>query len=251
MPVQGMDAILKYVKENKSGVFETMQMRKIQQGRLPDQKLGGYIMKRLLALAVVLCMTLMLFAGCGTKDTTQDQPAPADNSTEEGTKLTTTADVTLELDPNVDYTQGDKVTLTAATGVVWGNPIQLSITKMNEVLTEVTNGRITFDEHHNSALGSERELLEQESVGMVDIVGGGSQVAYNFVPACGLFDLPYLFTSNEHAKAVLASDIGADILKQFEGTGIKALGWLNCGWRLKAVLEILPRISADHFGAIW
>ena len=188
-------------------------------------------MKRLLALAVVLCMTLMLFAGCGTKDTTQDQPAPADNSTEEGTKLTTTADVTLELDPNVDYTQGDKVTLTAATGVVWGNPIQLSITKMNEVLTEVTNGRITFDEHHNSALGSERELLEQESVGMVDNVGGGSQVAYNFVPACGLFDLPYLFTSNEHAKAVLASDIGADILKQFEGTGIKALGWLNCGWR--------------------
>lgn len=188
-------------------------------------------MKRLLALATVLCMVLMLFAGCGGKETPTDPVTTPDADAQQGTTITTTADVTLKLDPNVDYTQGDKLTLTAATGVVWGNPIQLSITKMNEVLTEVTGGRITFDEHHNSALGSERELLEQESIGMVDIVGGGSQVAYNFVPACGLFDLPYLFTSNEHAKAVLASDIGDDILQQFEGTGIKALGWLNCGWR--------------------
>lgn len=131
----------------------------------------------------------------------------------------------------VDYTQGKKYNFIAASGVVLNNPIQLAMTEMNRIITEKTNGRITLTEHHQSVLGSERDLLEQESQGLVDMVGGGSQVAYNFVPACGVFDLPYLFMSNEHAMAVLTSEIGDDIFAEFEGTGIKPLAWLNCGWR--------------------
>lgn len=199
--------------------------------------------RRILAITVTMCLLLGCLVGCsgqqsssgsgdtpGSSSASHSSPGASSQVPSEST-ITTTADVVLDLDPSIDYTAGEKVTLTAATGVVWGNPIQLSITKMNEVLTEITDGRITFDEHHNSALGSERELLEQESIGMLDLVGGGSQVAYNFVPACGLFDLPYLFTNADHAKAVLSSEIGQNILKEFEGTGIKALGWLNCGWR--------------------
>ncbi|GHT00956.1 hypothetical protein AGMMS50276_27980 [Synergistales bacterium] len=78
-----------------------------------------------------------------------------------------------------DHTQGKKLSLTVATGVVMNNPIQLAVSEMCRRIQEATGGRITFSEHHNSALGSERELLEQESTGMVDIVAGGSQTAYN------------------------------------------------------------------------
>ncbi|MDR1732265.1 MAG: TRAP transporter substrate-binding protein [Synergistaceae bacterium] len=131
----------------------------------------------------------------------------------------------------VDHTKGEKHSFTVATGVVMNNPIQLAISEMCRRIQEITGGRISFSEHHNSALGSERELLEQESTGMIDMVGGGSQVAYNFVQTCGVFDLPYLFMSNEHAEAVLGSEIGKNILKQFEGTGIKPLTWIACGWR--------------------
>lgn len=131
----------------------------------------------------------------------------------------------------VDYTKGKEYNFIAASGVVLNNPIQLAMTEMNRIITEKTNGRITFTEHHQSVLGSERDLLEQLSQGLVDMVGGGAQVAYNFVPACGVFDLPYLFMSDEHAMAVLNSDIGDEIFAKFEGTGIKPLTWLNSGWR--------------------
>ncbi len=179
-------------------------------------------MKKL--LAAILCLGLL--ASCSGSPSAQSA-----SSGSSGPATSAPASSSSTSAGGIDYTQGDSHKFVAATGVVMNNPIQLAISEMNRVLTEKTNGRLTFDEYHNSALGSERDLLEQESTGMIDCVGGGSQVAYNFVQTCGLFDLPYLFLSDEHAKAVLGSDIGDGILKEFDGTGIKALSWVACGWR--------------------
>ena len=192
-------------------------------------------MKRILALILIACMTAMVLTGCQSQSVSAVESETGTEATVDSTQDAQTTEDTQATEAvvseEIDYTQGDPVVLVAATGVVMNNPIQLAISEMNRILTEKTGGRITLDEYHNSALGSERELLEQESIGMVDMVGGGSQVAYNFVQDCGLFDLPYLFMSNEHAKAVLSSEIGQNILNEFDGTGIKALGWVACGWR--------------------
>lgn len=185
-------------------------------------------------IAIVICVCLLLFtaAGCGQSSSGDSQsPSPAAQPSGGESAAESAGEPATPPTDGVDHTQGETYTFTAATGVVMNNPIQLSITEMCRRIEEETGGRITFTEHHNSALGSERDLLEQESGGMIEMVGGGSQVAYNFVQTCGMFDLPYLFMNEEHAKAVLGSEIGDQILAEFEGTGIKALGWIACGWR--------------------
>lgn len=181
--------------------------------------------KRTISLAVSLCiLAASMLAGCSSPGT----PEPANSGqtpSNPGNSGVSSGNL------GVDYSQGESHHFIAADGSVLGNPIGLSLERLKEELETRTNGRITMDVYHNSELGSDREILEQVAAGTIDFGGSGSQVAYGFVPSCGVFDLPYLFTGYEHAAAILDGPIGKDILEDFDGTGIKALTWLTCGWR--------------------
>jgi tripartite ATP-independent transporter DctP family solute receptor len=172
--------------------------------------------KHIVLLITLICLMISILAACGG-NALAEVPKPDDASTSGST--------------GVDYTQGEKLHLIAADGSVIGNPIGLCIDELAKQLNTRTNGRITVDVYHNSELGSDREVFEQVVSGTIDFGGAGSHVVYGFVPACGVFDLPYLFTSYEHAAAVLTGPIGQDIISKFEGAGIKPLTWLTCGWR--------------------
>src|SRR5690606_40879792 len=61
------------------------------------------------------------------------------------------------------------------------------------------------------------------------IVSTGATV--NFVPATGVFDIPFLFRDLDHARSVLDSDIGQKMLAEFSKRGLVGLAWGEQGFR--------------------
>jgi len=103
--------------------------------------------------------------------------------------------------------------------------------KFKEIVEEETDGNVTVTIFPNAKLGDERALLEGMKMGVVDagIITSGPFI--NFVPEFGVFDLPFLFRSPEHAYAVLDGPVGKSILKKMESQGWKGLAYGERGFR--------------------
>ena len=108
---------------------------------------------------------------------------------------------------------------------------QVAALKFGELVKERTNGAYVIEVYPNAALGDERTMLEGMQMGTMDmgIITSGPFV--NFVPEFGMFDLPFIFISNEHAYAVLDGELGQSILAKLEDVGIKGLAYAERGFR--------------------
>ena len=88
-----------------------------------------------------------------------------------------------------------------------------------------------LEQFPNSALGGEREVIEGLQLGTIDLAIVSTGAVLNFVPQAGVFDIPFLFRDLGHARQVLDSDIGQDMLAEFPKHGIIALAWGEQGFR--------------------
>jgi tripartite ATP-independent transporter DctP family solute receptor len=98
-------------------------------------------------------------------------------------------------------------------------------------LESSSNGQFTVEQFANSALGGEREVLEGLQLGTIDMAIVSTGATLNFVPATGVFDIPFLFRDLEHARKVLDGEIGQKLLGEFSKRGLVALGWGEQGFR--------------------
>lgn len=98
-------------------------------------------------------------------------------------------------------------------------------------LAENAPGKFTVEHFANSALGGEREVIEGVQLGTIDAAILSTGAILNFVPQVGVFDIPFLFRDLSHARKVLDSDIGQNMLKEFPDRGIIALAWGEQGFR--------------------
>lgn len=107
----------------------------------------------------------------------------------------------------------------------------LAATKFKELAEKYSNGEVKVSLFPNAVLGDERTLLERMKMGIVDsgIITSGPII--NFVPRFGAIDLPFLFSSPEHAYAVLDGPIGDGLFAEMEKQGWKGLAWAERGFR--------------------
>ena len=94
-----------------------------------------------------------------------------------------------------------------------------------------TNGQYKVEQFANSALGGEREVIEGLQIGTIDMAIVSTGATLNFVPETGVFDIPFLLRDLDHARKVLDSKIGQDMLAKFPDRGIVALAWGEQGFR--------------------
>jgi len=108
---------------------------------------------------------------------------------------------------------------------------QLAAEKFKELTEKYTDGSIKVTIFPNATLGDERTLLERMKMGIVDagIITSGPII--NFVPQFGVIDLPFLFSSPEHAYKVLDGPIGQSLFAKLEEQGLKGLAWGERGFR--------------------
>jgi tripartite ATP-independent transporter DctP family solute receptor len=110
-------------------------------------------------------------------------------------------------------------------------PVHQAMMVMNERLEVLSGGQMRIDIYASGQLGNERECLELLQLGSLDITKVSSSVVENFVPAMGVFSLPYLFEDQDHYWQVFNGEIGKEILLQGEPYWLRGLCFYDAGFR--------------------
>ena len=101
-------------------------------------------------------------------------------------------------------------------------------------LEELSGGEMTVDIYPSSALGNESDMLDAVSMGTQDMIVTSTGPIPAFASATSnwaVLDLPYLFPTYDTAYEVLDGEVGQYLLSEFDGTGVKALGFWENGYR--------------------
>lgn len=108
-----------------------------------------------------------------------------------------------------------------------GHPLCQSVAKMGEILSEKTDGRLSFDIYYSAALGDKASTVQGMQTGTID----GAMLMSGVIADYGcddlrVFTLPYLFDSVAHARAFETSEQGRALLDtvQTSGSGMICLG---------------------------
>ena len=112
-----------------------------------------------------------------------------------------------------------------------GYPTVEAVKYFGELIKERTDGRYTVEVYHSAQLGQEADTIEQVRSGVIDLNRVSMAPWNSLVPLTMIPSLPYLFTSPDHARKVMASEIGDEIAKGFEQHGVVVLAYYDGGSR--------------------
>lgn len=107
----------------------------------------------------------------------------------------------------------------------------LAADKFAEFLDAHSNGDMKIKVMGASALGNNREGIEQLQQGVTDFWIISTGLLAQFTKAVTIYDLPYLFKSEAAGIAFFNSPIAESIVKPLEDKGLKSLGYFSMGWR--------------------
>lgn len=130
-----------------------------------------------------------------------------------------------------DSATGEPVVLKAGHAVAEAHPYHLGLVKFKEIVEEQTGGQVQVELFPNGTLGSERDMIEGLQMGSIDVVVTSTGPVINFIPEMGVVDLPFIFSSSEHAYTVLDGEVGQELLQKFDDIGIKGLAFWENGFR--------------------
>lgn len=92
-------------------------------------------------------------------------------------------------------------------------------------------GEIKVDFYDQGSIGTERQLLEACSFGVVEVVQVNSAVVTTIEPTYAILNLPYLFIDEAHHQRVLNGMVGQEMLDMLEEHNLKGLGFYSAGFR--------------------
>lgn len=122
----------------------------------------------------------------------------------------------------------------AQTQVTFQHPIGINshygagTTAFKETFERLTNNRFRVVYQRND---NERETIEAVQIGTIECTITSTGPVGNFVPETRNLDVPFLFRDTAHARGVLDSPIGQELLQRFPARGIFAVAWLENGFR--------------------
>jgi tripartite ATP-independent transporter DctP family solute receptor len=94
-----------------------------------------------------------------------------------------------------------------------------------------TNGQIEVQVFAGSALGNDNTAIAGVRGGTIDLATSGTPYYTGMVGRMNVLDLPYMFTSAEHAYKVLDGAIGRGLLDELEAHNLKGLAYWEVGFR--------------------
>ena len=103
--------------------------------------------------------------------------------------------------------------------------------KFAEFMNTHSDGKLTVKVLGASALGNNREGIEQLQQGVTDFWIISTGLLAPFTKAVTLYDLPYLFKSEKAGIDFFNGPLAQEITQPLEGKGLKSLGYFSMGWR--------------------
>jgi tripartite ATP-independent transporter DctP family solute receptor len=110
-------------------------------------------------------------------------------------------------------------------------PTVLAVRHMGELISKATNGKHSVKVFAKSALGAEKDTIEQTKLGALAMTRVNVAPMNNICAATMVPTMPFLFRSTEHMRKVLDGAIGDEILKDCEAQGFVGLAFYDSGSR--------------------
>ena len=127
-------------------------------------------------------------------------------------------------------------------------PTVLAVRHMGELVSKRTNGRHTIKVYAKSALGIEKDTIEQTKLGALAMTRVNSSAMNNVCQETTVVTMPFLFNSKEHMRHVLDGAVGDDILKACASQGFIGLAWYDSGARSIYTVKKPIKTLADAKG---
>ena len=114
-----------------------------------------------------------------------------------------------------------------------GYPTVVAVENMGKKLDVATQGRIKFQMFPGSVLGGEKEMIEQAQVGAINVLRTSLGPVGPVVPEVNVFNMPFVFRSIAHMRAVIDGPIGQDLLDKISASPARLVGlaWMDGGSR--------------------
>ncbi|WP_213956208.1 MULTISPECIES: TRAP transporter substrate-binding protein [unclassified Variovorax] len=110
-------------------------------------------------------------------------------------------------------------------------PTNMAVKQMSDDLAKASGGKDKIKIFADSALGSEKDTVEQVKIGALDMVRVSSASFHGIVPDSVIPSLPFLFRDIEHFRKVMYGPTGDKILASFEKAGFVGLCFYESGAR--------------------
>jgi tripartite ATP-independent transporter DctP family solute receptor len=127
-------------------------------------------------------------------------------------------------------------------------PTVQAVRHMGEELSKATGGKHSIKVFSKSALGNEKDTIEQTKLGAIAMTRVNVAPMNNICPATMVPTMPFLFRSTEHMRKVLDSAIGEEILKDCEAQGFVGLAFYDSGARSVYTVKKPIKTLADAKG---
>ncbi|KQP20881.1 TRAP transporter substrate-binding protein [Pseudorhodoferax sp. Leaf265] len=110
-------------------------------------------------------------------------------------------------------------------------PTVAAVKHMSQVLAKESGGKYTIKVFNKSALGSEKETLDQVKIGALEMNRVNISSLNSICPKTLVPTMPFLFDSIPHMRKVLDGPVGEEILKGCESQGLVGLAFYDSGAR--------------------
>ena len=191
-------------------------------------------MKRFISLLVTFMMLFALLTGCSKDNDTSKPNTESEQkaSSEEGNDFPELSITIATTHPNNEE-----------------DSLYLYCKTLADIVTEKTDGKVTFDIIGDSVLGDDTEIAQGIAMGTLQM-GVTSSAAVSSYEACHQFlGLPFIFDDYEDAHVFLDSDISAEMNELLYDDGLKVLNVLDGGFR-ECLNTTRPITDVDSFDGL-
>ena len=106
-------------------------------------------------------------------------------------------------------------------------PTNMAVKYMGDELSKATGGKDKIKVFGDSALGSEKDTVEQVKIGALDMVRVSIAAFHGIVPESMIPSLPFLFRDIDHFRKTMYGPQGDKILAAFDKAGFIGLALLR------------------------
>ena len=110
-------------------------------------------------------------------------------------------------------------------------PTNQAVMYMGDQLSKATGGKDKIKIFSDSALGSEKDTVEQVKIGAIDMVRVSTAAFHGIVPESMIPSLPFLFRDVDHFRKTMYGPQGDKILAAFDKAGFVGLCLYESGAR--------------------
>ncbi|WP_338609300.1 TRAP transporter substrate-binding protein [Pelagibacterium nitratireducens] len=122
-------------------------------------------------------------------------------------------------------------TIRIANGIAEDHPVADGVDTFTQCVDETSGGAWTVNAFWSSALGDDLQSAQSLRSGTLEMVISSTSPLVAIEPALGVFDLPFLISSDEEADALLDGEFGQYISDMMPEVGLVNLSFWENGFR--------------------